>query len=212
MFPATTEYFYKNKSSKDGLDPYCKEDKKRRSRLWETNPDNNEKLRANKVRNNQKPNVKRVKKINNERRRKEGKFQEYYYNNPSKYQGYREERKHKIHEISETEWQCCKDYFLNECAYCGLHISEHFNYYAKNLIWTDFHKEHVDDEGSNNLSNCVPSCKSCNCQKWSYSLDEWYNIRNSVFQVLRLDKINKWLYEDYKKYIENEVHNEIPSK
>lgn len=65
----------------------------------------------------------------------------------------------------------------------------------------DLHKEHVDDSGANDLSNCVPSCQSCNSSKNIFSLEEWYTEDNLNFTEERLSKIYRWLNEDYLKYI-----------
>jgi hypothetical protein len=69
------------------------------------------------------------------------------------------------------------------------------------MILSDFHKEHIDDDGANDLSNCVPSCKLCNSYKHQYIFDDWYNKNNPNFNQDRLNKIIKWLNEDYKLYL-----------
>jgi hypothetical protein len=109
--------------------------------------------------------------------------------------------------MSKREWISCKSYFINEngawcCAYCGLPIEEHFKTYNGELKNVDFHKEHVIHNGADDLSNCIPSCQSCNCQKWEFQLEEWYNESNPNFTQERLNKIYKWLQFDYKLYIE----------
>lgn len=108
---------------------------------------------------------------------------------------------HKTHEISNSEWLNCKRYFNNSCAYCGLHEDEHFIIYAGQPKKTDLHKEHVDHTGSNKLDNCVPSCQVCNSSKWAFELEEWYNEENPKFDMKRLNRIHKWLDDDYKLYI-----------
>jgi len=113
-------------------------------------------------------------------------------------------QQHKKHKISKLEWLACKKYFYNSCAYCGLPIEEHYNIYAGKLRKEDLHKEHVDDKGINNLSNCVPACKSCNSEKHTDILEIWYNENNKKFTQERYDKIIKWIKEDYKLYIETE--------
>jgi hypothetical protein len=131
----------------------------------------------------------------------------WYQNNPEKAkenQQYRQ--KHKMHDITNEQWQACKEYFNNSCAYCGLPIEKHTATRNNKTINMDLHKEHVDDEGSNGLENCVPSCQSCNSSKRQYKLGVWYSPKNKrrggkVFLQERLDKINKWITEDYKQYI-----------
>jgi hypothetical protein len=66
----------------------------------------------------------------------------------------------------------------------------------------DLHREHVDHQGDNDLSNCIPACMSCNASKGQYNIYEWYNEENDNFSSERLDKIHKWLSEDYITYIE----------
>jgi hypothetical protein len=116
-----------------------------------------------------------------------------------------EKRKHKNHKINTKEWMSCKDYFKNEngewcCAYCGTLWKDHYRTYAGELQKCDLHKEHVDDKGNNDLSNCVPSCLNCNSSKHTYALEFWYNEDNPDFTQERLDKILKWINEDWKEY------------
>jgi 5-methylcytosine-specific restriction endonuclease McrA len=107
-------------------------------------------------------------------------------------------RRHKNHDITEIEWLLCKEYFNNSCAYCGMILEEH-----KEIFNQDLHKEHKDDNGSNDLSNCIPGCKNCNSQKWKFEFDEWYNENNSVYTKERYDKIIQWLNSDYILYLKN---------
>lgn len=65
----------------------------------------------------------------------------------------------------------------------------------------DLHKEHVDDSGANDLSNCIPSCQSCNSSKHIFDFETWYR-KYEHFNEKRLHKIIKWLVEDYKHYKE----------
>jgi len=109
--------------------------------------------------------------------------------------------KKRTHKINKTEWENCKEYFGNGCAYCGLPIQQHFITYDGEERKSDFHKEHVDDNGADDLSNCIPSCKNCNSKKGSYLLDEWYNSKNTFWSNERYQKIIKWITEDYKEYI-----------
>ena len=131
-------------------------------------------------------------------------------NNKEKIKTYYEERQHKNHKISKIEWEACKEYFNYEYAYCGLPIEEHIIKFKGKLKQGDFHKEHVDYDGANDLSNCVPSCKICNSSKHKYTLEEWYNENNSNYTKGRYDKIIKWINEDYKQYIiKKEIKEEI---
>ena len=107
----------------------------------------------------------------------------------------------KKHNISNEEWELCKQYFNHQCAYCGLNIEEHYIKFNGKIQLGDFHKEHFDHNGSNELDNCVPSCKECNSSKGDKEFEYWYKI-HPKFTYERLNKISKWLDKDYKKYIE----------
>jgi len=119
-------------------------------------------------------------------------------NNPEKLKEYAEKRKLKKHEISENQWTECKQYFNNQCAYCGLNINSHWKRYKGELRLIDFHKDHVDDNGTNDLSNCVPSCHTCNSSKYNWEYEYFYNPDNPDYTVERDNKIRKWCLEDYK--------------
>lgn len=131
------------------------------------------------------------------REKNKERYQSYIYNyqneNKDKMKIYAQTRKVKIHEISQDEWLYCKEYFNNSCAYCGIELKIHLREYNQ-----DLHKDHVDCNGSNGIENCVPACKNCNSRKWQYSLNEWFNESNPVFNIERIYKIHKWLNEDVK--------------
>lgn len=144
------------------------------------------------------------------KRRLEGKYKEWQNTEAGK----RSSQKHiknrqqnKNHIISKKEWIACKEYFKDEdddycCAYCGLKIQNHFRIYAGKIQYIDLHKEHVDDNGSRYLDNCVPSCQSCNTSKLKSDFNKWYNKNNPNYTKERYDKITKWTTEDYKKHFE----------
>ena len=137
------------------------------------------------------------------RAREAGKILEWQRDRPEKQKQYRIKREqHKAHVIYKKEWIACKDYFENTCAYCGLPIEEHLITRLGIKKLGDFHKEHVDNNGANDLSNCVPSCGVCNSSKHEDSLQKWYTIDNPVYSVERENKIFSWLNGDYKKYIQ----------
>lgn len=160
----------------------------------ENNPEANEK----RIENHKQTFKRKYKKRKNAKKQRENGYQkEYQQKYKDKLQLYALNRKmNKKHEISKDEWELCLDYFNHSCAYCGISEQE-----AKCTQGNYLHKEHVNHEGTNDLSNCIPSCKSCNSQKWKFTLDEWYNTDNPIFSQERLEKIYKWLNEDYKKYI-----------
>lgn len=132
--------------------------------------------------------------------RAKGVYREWQRNNPDKVKQYAVE--HNKHHITKDEWENCKGYFNNKCAYCGLDINDHYVIFKQKQRLGDFHKEHVEHNGANDLSNCVPACKVCNSSKRKRSLNEWYNIDNERYNLERYNKIIKWITEDYKEYIE----------
>lgn len=128
-------------------------------------------------------------------------IKQYWQSNPDKIRKYNENRQHKNHVITKSEWKACKQYFNNACAYCGLSAEQHVCSYRGVEKVYDLHKEHVDHEGSKYLDNCVPACVSCNSTKWKNPMEEWYR-QQDCFSEERLQKIYKWINEDYKQYIE----------
>lgn len=141
------------------------------------------------------------------KRTKEGKQKEWYNENPDKFKIYAINHRH--HKISNQEWLKCKEYFNNSCAYCGLHVNDHYTPFNGQLRKSDLHKEHVDHNGANDLSNCVPACRVCNSRKWTYALDEWYIEGNTNYTKERLNKIYEWLENDYKLHINKEITSKL---
>ncbi|WP_143786577.1 MULTISPECIES: HNH endonuclease [Paenibacillus] len=131
-------------------------------------------------------------------RRLNGSHKEWLDENKDKTKIYRQIKFTKTHNISVEEWKSCKLYFDNSCAYCGLDIKKHLIKRNGKEIKSDLHREHVDDNGANDLSNCIPACVSCNSQKWKFGLEEWYAIENPIYSELRYKRIVKWLDSDYK--------------
>lgn len=203
------EYYLQQKHSKSKgsyiyCPPYCKECTKKKSTQWQD--DNRDKVREyfnDYLKENDKwifYNRKLKKK-----RREEGYNQNYYENNKEKFKVYRLNREmHKTHNISQEEWESCKNYFNYRCAYCGLKVEEHWIVNKGISMLGDFHKEHVNHSGSNDLSNCVPACKSCNSSKHDFELEQWYESRTDIFSKERLEKIYKWLDKDYRSYFKIE--------
>ena len=217
-FPNTLDYFGKRSDKKDGLNIRCIScQKKKNQEYYEKTGDH----QRQKARDRRKANLelarekrrkwyrdnmesikeynKKYKKENQEKLRDDVK--EWVNQHPERAKVYREKRAIKSHKITKEEWIACKDYFDNSCAYCGLKQEEHWIKRKDKIINMELHKEHVDDEGCGDLENCVPACQSCNSEKHTFKLDDWYDCNNSKFSKERYDKIIKWINEDYKKYI-----------
>lgn len=207
-FPATTEYFYmrNKKKPEKGLNSECNEcarekarqyarENKERKAVWFAKwyRENKEaKLASN--RQWYKDNLERWLEFYNE-------YKQLDYVK-EKLKQYNNNRREKNHNINAEEWQACKDYFDNCCAYCGFPIEDHKIRRKGEFINIDLHKEHVILDGKNDLRNCVPSCQQCNSEKSIHSLNNWYNPDNPKYTYERYHKIYMWLRYDHKKYIQ----------
>lgn len=202
-FPLNLDYFYKNKSAPDGFFPNCKECEKQKGVKYRKEHVQHYREYNRKYK---KENQLYYRKLRQEYKEKHGQrvkddMHNWRTNNKDKVKQYNEKRQHKNHDVTEEQWINCKGYFDNKCAYCGLPIEEHYIMFKRKIILSDFHKEHFDDEGANDLSNCISSCKSCNSYKWKFTFDEWYSERNPVYSKERYNKILQWINKDYKKFI-----------
>lgn len=205
--PCTDEYFYKTKNKTDGLGTWCKQCSSRKSKEWALmNPEREQILR---LRKRKTPCALEYKKKARLKARKSGYKREYDRRPEVKARKY--SNRHRNHDIAEREWLDCKQYFGNKCAYCGLPIEEHWVTYKGTTKLGDFHKEHKDDDGANDLRNCIPSCESCNSKKWKFLFEEWYR-KQEFFTQERYDRIIKWCTEDYKLYIINRPPYKIIKK
>jgi hypothetical protein len=194
--PCAKDYFYSNLSGVDGLFPYCKRCNIKNSAMWQHK--NPERKNASNNKYNKKGIQMERHRKSEKRRRKNGLVKEWQRNNPEKIKQYR--NNHNKHEINEEEWLACKEYFNNSYAYCGLPLTKHWVKFRCKMILGDFHKDHVDHNGNDKLSNCVPSCKKCNSSKWKFKFEDWYNKDNEIFSMDRYGKIIKWINEDHKNY------------
>ncbi len=191
-FPATTQYFYKNKSNyKDGLHPYCKTCSKVRSRKWAV--DNPDKVKEAHKKHNVKPDRYEFTIECNRIRRENGELRKWQQDNKDKLKEYRLNREmHKKHDITEEEWVLCKMFFNYSCAYCGKPESIVGQEQGQRL-----HKEHFINDGENDITNCVPSCRSCNSNKRTHKFEDWYVEGNPIYSLRRLKKINEWFSRLY---------------
>lgn len=197
--PLCEYYSIEKESKKKGkyiyYHPYCK---KCASKKAYQNELNNEESR--KRQNSDRVKARRAKtkrKWHQENKEHEREYQrKWRQNNREKLKEYNLNKlANKTHDISNTEWNSCKEYFDNSCAYCGM--SEEA---AKEKYGQQLHKEHVNHEGSNKLENCVPACKGCNSSKHTFSIKEWYNEENERYSQERKDKVNKWINKEYSKF------------
>lgn len=175
--------------------PDCIECTKSSTRKWSNENKERHRINTLKYKNSKKGKMKNY--IQEKEYRENGKRNEWRENNKDKLNEYVVNRmKNKKHKINNEEWEDCKQYFNNSCAYCG--IDEHE---AKEIYNNYLHKEHVIHNGANDLSNCIPACKGCNSSKHDSDFNNWYNEENENYTYERLEKIHTWLNEDYLKYI-----------
>ncbi|WP_340032554.1 HNH endonuclease signature motif containing protein [Paenibacillus sp. FSL K6-1122] len=130
--------------------------------------------------------------------RESGKQKDWVNRNPDNKRSYALKRKSKLFNITESEWLACREYFNDSCAYCGMSSVDHKHKYNKEI-----NKEHWDDEGLNDLSNCVPSCGSCNSKKWVFKFNDWYDESYEHYDEDRKRRVLKWIKDDYKRYIKH---------
>ncbi len=110
----------------------CKDCAKKRTAKWVKN--NPEKRKEYIKRDNAKESSKLRRKKKNTEYLNNGTFRKWQMNNKDKLTRYRLKRQqHKTHIITNEEWNVCKEFFNNKCAYCGLHIDNHFNRYGGEL-------------------------------------------------------------------------------
>ncbi len=149
---------------------------------------------------------KEYRKRNHADMRDKGWFRNWHKAHPEKAKEYMDN--HNNHDISTKEWEDCQEIFNWKCAYCWKTLEEQ---YEQNNH--QFHKEHVDNDGYNDLRNCVPSCTQCNSTKKKKSIEELMS-KNIIVEFTQ-DKYNKiiwWTTEGYKNYIKEKPPYKITRK
>lgn len=187
-----SEYYFQKKINKDGEEsiyyqPTCKVCVKKKSAKWQSEHKERHNACCRKQYAENRHDRRNRDKANTVKSRERGVFLEWQRNNKDKIKQYAENRKSKQHSISTKEWKRCLEFFDDSCAYCGLSNKEHKEKYKKSL-----HKEHVDPNGSNGISNCVPACIRCNSSKGVLDMKDWYS-KTEYFEDAKLVKIYEWL-------------------
>jgi len=173
--------------------PECKECSIQRATNWiKNNPD---KWKPIYEKRNKDPRHKVIHKKANEEHRRSGKYLKWQRENKDKMKLYNENRENKKHEITQREWDDCRQYFNFRCAYCG-------KTWEKNKKETrkDLHKDHLINDGRNDLKNCIPSCMSCNSSKGELSFNNWYKSQE-FYSRERYMRIYEWIRYDVQFYI-----------
>lgn len=88
--------------------------------------------------------------------------------------------------LTMKEWNKCKIYFENKCAYCGL----------KTTLTKD-HFIPLKNGGEYTINNIIPACKPCNSKKKASDFFEWFP-KQDFYTKQREQKILKYLnYKDH---------------
>lgn len=202
----TIEYFYmyNKKNLKRGFMAECKMCSIKRSDTYQRkNPD---KMKRYMKKEDQKPSNKARRRKWTQEAIENGYYKKYFKNNPDKAKQYQE--KHRDHDISKKEWLSCCSIFDWKCAYCDKTIEQQFNENQE-----QFHKDHVDHNGANDLSNCVCGCTQCNTTKRQMNIDELFESGIiSQFTIEKLGRIKWWVIEGYKDYIEDKPPYKVIKK
>lgn len=211
-YPLTAQYWHKKHTNKDGFNARCKECANADDRNNYHN--NGYKGKSEKQKEYYQENKSKILEAKEEYRQKNQvlislKGKKYYQNNKMHIKNYRRKflnsiqgknykkqydqmRRYKMLSITcnytEQQWQECKQYFDNRCAYCGE---------EKEL--TRDHFIALKHGGEYTKNNIVPACKSCNCSKRTKDFFKWYH-EQSFYCKTQETKILKYL--NYKNKIQ----------
>lgn len=112
--------------------------------------------------------------------------QEYHKKNPDKALIRKHKRRSKMKDLDYTftkeEWDTCKEYFNYQCAYCGC---------TPDTLTQD-HFIALNNGGSYTKDNIIPCCFSCNSSKQDSTFDKWYKGRD-FYDTKKVKKIEEYL-------------------
>lgn len=114
--------------------------------------------------------------------------------NPDKFNTLSQRRRARKKSVESNytheEWESCKKFFHNKCAYCGTEeklTQEHFIPLSKGGEYT--------------INNIIPACKSCNCSKQDKDFFDWYKLTD-FYSPKREQKILRYLnYKNNKQQL-----------
>lgn len=179
--------------------PECKECTRLKSVKWQQ--DNREyylkrKRKYNKNQRKTNESFREFERNHSKIQREKGYYRTWQQHNPNKMKGYNNSWSIKRHSITPKEWDDCRIYFNFRCAYCGKTWEQN-----KKETNKDLHKDHLVNDGRNDLKNCVPACMSCNSSKGEQSLNNWYNCSNEAYSYERYHQIYLWIRYDCHRYL-----------
>ena len=93
---------------------------------------------------------------------------------------YRAKKKQLLNNFTKEQWIFCKEYFNQECAYCGE---------KKKLAQEHFLA--LNNNGTYTVDNILPSCTSCNSSKTTHKFYDWYP-KYAHYSKERVTKIERY--------------------
>lgn len=212
--PATSEYYYKSKHNKGGLDSQCKECRKtyrenylsinkehvyKNKKAWISK--NKEKYKLQRKKDNAKYILKNRDKRNEYNKRWAREHRDIMNKNQLLYlkteKGKITEKKRQYKRrcakgsFTYEQWEDCKNFFDNKCAYTGVSLTEETS--------TIDHIVPISKTGSNNIWNICPSINYANFSKNNSNMEEWYK-KQDYYSEERLNKIYNWMQYSKEKY------------
>ncbi len=109
--------------------------------------------------------------------------EKYRKANIQKVQKRRAQKMSLPNDFKVEDWEKCKNYFHNRCAYCGCE--------------GDIEQDHfipLSRGGGYTANNIIPACKKCNSSKQANLFEEWY-IKQQFYSIDRELKIKNYLKE-----------------
>lgn len=205
-YPATEEYFYKCKTTKDKFRTNCKTCHNEETKEWIASNGNKRKRTLKKYRESNVEKIKQYKmqyaqsnkdKIKKYRHSNKALISEiskrYRDKNKLKYAMFAQKRRSRgrklLNLFSPGQWRECKDYFGGVCAYCG-----------SNKQLTQDHFIALGQGGEYTRNNIIPCCKSCNSSKSTKNFFEWHpkqpfhskQAEYKILKYLNYDPITKY--------------------
>lgn len=113
------------------------------------------------------------------------KIKKWCKNNSEKVRIHKQRRRTRKKELPATmtmwQWQACKEYFNNKCAYCGKERKLHQDHFVA-----------LSQGGEYTINNIIPACSHCNLSKHNKDFSEWYPTYE-FYSKLREKRVLKYL-------------------
>ena len=175
IFPATPEFFNRDRGFKDGLRCQCKECV--RQRRQETSEQQIK--RAAKYRGSHRESLnerQRQRRTNDDIKRREAEYnRQYRQENPEKHRAKLQRRRARKRNLPNTftgqQWERCLEYFNHCCAVCGIQLRDLFGNIEPHADhWIPLASEYCLGSVA---ENTVCLCNNCNLTKHAIMPTEW---------------------------------------